>query len=304
MIDGFLIATILLATPTLLAALGELLVERTGVLNIGLEGVMLTGALAAAVAADSTGSPLAGVAAGAAVGSATSLVFGAFALGMRADQVLVGTAVNLVAFGATGGLYRALYGSTGTALVLPTLPALGAGPLADVPILGPVVAGQTILGWLAVLATVGLTFVLRYTGLGLRLRALGERPTAATALGVPVLRLRLGALAVAGALGGVGGAALCLVSSSTFVEGITAGRGFIALAIVVVGRWTPLGVLGGALLFGMASALQYQFQAAAWAVPYQVFLALPYAVTLAVLGVTAGKSRAPRALGAAVTDQA
>lgn len=296
--EGFLAAGLVLGTPILLAALGELLVERTGVLNIGIEGVMLGGAFAAALGAYASGSAAWGVVAAAATGTGLALLFALAAVTLAADQIIVGAAINLLALGVSGALYRALLGATGTALVLPTLPPLDVPVLRHLPVVGAALFGQHALVYLGLCLTPLLAFVLAHTGLGLRLRSLGDHPHAAASLGLPVRRYRVATLAVGGALGGLGGAALTLAATNTFVEGITAGRGFIALAVVVFGRWSPWGALAGSLLFGLASALQFQFQAAALAVPYQLFLMLPYLLTLAVLLLSAGGARAPRALGA------
>ncbi len=297
-LESFLAAGMVLGAPILLAALGELLVERTGVLNIGVEGVMLGGAFAAALGAYATGGVGAGVAAAAVTGAALALLFAFATVRLGADQIIVGAALNLLALGVTGALYRTLLGATGSVLVLPTLPAIEIPALRDIPVVGAALFGQHALVYLGLCLTPALAFLLAHTGVGLRLRALGDHPLAAASLGLPVRTYRTLALAAGGALAGLGGAALTLAATNTFVEGITAGRGFIALAVVVFGRWSPWGALGGALLFGLASALQFQFQAAALAIPYQLFLMLPYVLTLAVLLVSSGGSRAPRALGA------
>lgn len=298
LLESFLATGFVLGTPILLAALGELLVERSGVLNIGVEGVMLGGAFAAALAAWASGSAAVGVGAAAVTGTALALLFALATVRLGADQIIAGAALNLVALGATGALYRALLGATGTALVLPTLPALEVPLLRQLPVLGQALFGQHALVYLGVCLTPLLAFGLAHTGLGLRLRALGDHPQAAASLGLPVRRDRTLALAVGGGLAGLGGAALTLAATNTFVEGITAGRGFVALAVVVFGRWSAWGVLGGALLFGLASALQFQFQAAALTIPYQLFLMLPYVLTLGVLLLPSGRASAPRALGA------
>lgn len=297
LLESFLAAGIALGTPILLAALGEVLVERTGVLNIGIEGVMLTGAFAAALAAWGTGSAGWGVVGGALAGTAVATMFGLGVVYLAADQIIAGAAINLIALGATGALYRSILGASGAALVLPTLPALGVPLLEDAPFLGSVLFRQHALVYLGLVATPAMAFVLAHTGLGLRLRALGDHPLAAASLGLPVRGYRVAAIAVGGALAGLAGASLTLAATNTFVEGITAGRGFIALAVVVFGRWSPWGALAGALLFGLASGLQFQFQAAALAVPYQLFLMLPYVLTLLVLLLATGRASAPRALG-------
>jgi ABC-type uncharacterized transport system permease subunit len=296
-VESFVAAGIALATPILLAALGELVVERAGVLNIGVEGMMLAGAFAAAVAAASSGSAGAGVLAAAAVGVAAALLFALAAVWLGADQIIVGTAINLLALGGTGALYRALYGETGTALVLPTLPAIAVPGLSSLPLAGRALFDQHALVYLALALVPLLSLALARTGAGLRLRALGDHPVAAASLGFPVRAYRVAALAVSGLLAGLAGAALALWTAGTFVEGITAGRGFVALAVVVFARWSPWGALAGALLFGLANALQFQFQAIAIDAPYQVFLMLPYALTLLALLVPTGMAPAPRALG-------
>ena len=290
--ESFLAGGLLLATPILLAALGELLVERTGVLNIGVEGMMLTGAFAAAVTAQATGSAGVGAVAGGLAGCLMAGLFAWAALRVGADQIIVGAAINLVALGGTGALYRALYGTMGSALVLPTLPTM------SVPGLDTLLGAQNVLVYFAFVLVPMLSILFGRTGLGLRLRAIGDHPQAAASLGYPVRVYKAAALLVAGTLAGFAGATLTLAATNTFVEGVTAGRGFVALAVVVFGRWSPWGVLAGALLFGLVSALQFQLQAAAFAVPHQLALMLPYLVTLGILVTVPGRAVAPRALGA------
>lgn len=299
MLESFLAAGLLLAAPILLAALGELLVERAGVLNIGVEGMMLTGAFVAAVVADSSGSAGVGAVAGALGGAAAAALFAWAALVVGTDQIIVGAAINLLALGGTGAVYRAWYGTTGAALVLPTLPGVPIPGVATIPILGPVLASQNVLVWFALALVPALAFLFRRTGLGLRLRAMGDHPQAASSLGYRVRDYKIAAVVTAGVLAGLAGSTLTLAATNTFVEGVTAGRGFVALAVVVFGRWSPWGVLFGAMTFGLVSALQFQLQAAAVAVPHQLALMLPYLVTLLFLVVFPGSGSAPRALGAA-----
>lgn len=302
MLESFLAAGLLLATPILLAALGELLVERTGVLNIGVEGMMLTGAFAAAVVAETSADAALGALAGMAAGVAVGALFAWAALVLGTDQIIVGAAINLLALGGTGASYRALFGTTGAALVLPTLPALPLPGIAAIPGIGPVLAAQNGLVYLGLVLVPALAFLFRRTGLGLRLRAIGDHPRAAASLGYGVRRYKIAVLLIAGGLAGLAGATLTLAATNTFVEGVTAGRGFVALAVVVFGRWSPAGVLAGALVFGLVNALQFQLQAASVAVPHQVALMLPYLVTLAVLVAVPGRAAAPRALGTNDTD--
>ena len=237
--EALLEATLRLAAPLLLAALGELVIERAGLINVGIEGTMLTGAFAGFVVAVASGSALAGVAAAAAAGLGVGALFAAFAVVGRIDQIVVGTALNLLALGATGAASRALY--AGAPPSAPTLGALAAGPLAELPWLGALFFAQTpfvCAGWLLALA-VGIA--LARTRAGLRLRAVGESARAADAEGVDVPRVRVAAVLIGSALAGLAGAALSLAQSDSFTEGMTAGRGFIALAIVIFGRWSALG---------------------------------------------------------------
>lgn len=275
---AFLLATWATATPLLLAALGELVSERAGVLNIGLEGLMLVGAFGAFAIAERTGSPGLAVVLAPLIGAAAVLPFAWCVVRLRVDAVVAGTAWNLLCFGATAVFLDVLVGDSGRLRVVLPLP-------------------RFLLPTLALLLVPALALFLGRTRAGLSLRACGEDPVAARAVGVPVERCRLLALVVCGALAALGGAHLALVESRTFVEGMTAGRGFVALAVVVCGRWTPFGVAGAALLFGSITALQFQFQARGAAVPYQLFLALPYIATLVVLAGFAGRARAPAALG-------
>lgn len=297
-IGGFLAAAVRVATPLLLAATGETVTERAGVINLGLEGMMLAGALAATLGASAVG-PWTGVAAGVVAGMALAVVFAAVAIGARADQIIAGTAISLGAVGLTGTIYRQAFGTGGAGLALPTLAALPVPGLARVPLLGPALFEQPAPTYLAFLALPLVWWVLFRTRLGLALRATGEAAAMARAAGVRTRLMRAGAILVGGGFGGLAGATLVLAQVGTFAEGMTAGRGYVAIAIVVLGRWHPAGVLVASLLFGGATALQYVFQALGLAVPYQLFLMLPYALTLLALVGAVGRVRAPGDLGRA-----
>lgn len=294
-VEALLEASVRTATPLALAALGETVVERAGVINIGLEGIILAGAFGALVGAN-TGA-LGGIAAGVLAGVATAAVFAAFALGARTDQIIVGTAVTLLATGITGTVYRTAYGATGAALSIPTVAALPIPVLAELPLIGRALFAQPVFTYAVYLLIPALWWWMYRTHTGLALRAVGEAPEAARTAGVRVRRVRVGAVLFGGMLGGASGASLVLAQSGTFAEGMSAGRGFIAIAIVVLGRWHPVGVGLAALLFGAASALQFFFQATGWRAPYQFFLLLPYALTLVLLGVRRGRAAPPAALG-------
>lgn len=294
-LDALLEAAVRTATPLALAALGETVVERSGVINIGLEGIILAGAFGALVGAGS--GTVGGIAVGLLAGITTAAVFAAFTLGARADQIIVGAAITLLATGVTGTLYRTAYGTTGAALSIPTVSPLPIPVLSDLPLVGRALFAQPVFTYVVYLLVPALWWFLYRTHAGLALRAVGESPDAARTAGVRTRRLQLSALLFGGILGGASGASLVLAQSGTFAEGMSAGRGFIAIAIVVLGRWHPVGVGLAALLFGAASALQFFFQAMGWQAPYQVFLLFPYALTLVLLGASRGRAAAPAALG-------
>ncbi len=295
-IQAFLEASVRLGVPLALAALGETISERAGVINIGLEGSLIGGALGGALGALLVGSPSAGVLTGAVAGTAVAAVFAVFAITLNADQIIVGTAVTLGGLGVTGVVYQSVFGVTGTALTLPALPAVSIPGLSAIPFLGPALFNQAWTAYLAYLLAPVLWYYLFRTGWGLELRAVGEEPVAAQAAGIRVVRCRFLAVLVGGLLAGVAGAHLALAHAGTFTEGMSAGRGFIAIAVVVLGRWNPVGVLAASMFFGAASALQFGLQALGLEVPYQLFLALPYVLTLAALAGWVGRSRAPAAL--------
>lgn len=281
-VADFLLATVRTATPLAIAAHGELIVERAGIINLGLEGAIIAGAFGALVGATAAGTG-AGFALAALAGGAAAVIVAMAVLWLRADAIIAGTAVSLLALGLTGTLYRAWYGAQGAALNIPTV--------AMWPLSVAVVALALVLWWW-----------LARTHAGLSLRAVGEQPIAALAAGISPRRVRWWALVCGGMLGGISGAALVLAQVGTFAEGMSAGRGFIAIAIVVLGRWSVPGVVAASLVFGAASQVQYVFQSLGWAVPYQLFLVLPYVLTLVVLAFTQRRAAAPAALGAPLQD--
>jgi ABC-type uncharacterized transport system permease subunit len=265
-LTGLMLTTLTLATPLLLAALGEAVSERAGVVNIGIEGVMLvaafTGVAVCATTADTRFGPWLGLGASVLGGLAMTAAFALLSVNLGCDALLVGTALNIFALGATAVARRELVGDSNAAFVVPTL------PLWSVPIL-------------ALVLIVATWYWLFRTSHGLGLRAAGEHPAAAASVGLSVARLRWSALLFSGLTCGLAGGYLALGLSNTFVEGMTAGRGFIALAMVIVGRRHPVGVSLAALAFGAASAFQFRLQALGLdTIPYQFFLALPYLLTL------------------------
>ena len=297
--SGFTAAAIRTATPLVLAAAGELLVERAGIINMGLEGSILAGAFGALVGA-SLGGVTGGYVGGMIAGMLLSALFALYVVFLRADQIITGTALTLLSIGGTGTAYRSAYGSSGAALHLPTSGPVSVPWLSSIPVIGPALFAQPAITYVAYFLLPMIAWWLYGTHSGLALRALGESPAAAEAAGVPVTRVRVLAILSSGVLAGLAGACLVLAQAGTFAENMSAGRGFIAIAIVVLGRWRPLGIALAALLFGGASALQFGFQAMGWNIPYQLFLAAPYVITLAALAGAVGRSRAPAALGRAL----
>jgi ABC-type uncharacterized transport system permease subunit len=293
---GFLAAAVRVATPLLFAATGETLTERSGVINLGIEGTMLTGALAAALGATAWG-PWAGLVAAMFAGMLLAMVFALLAIGARADQIITGTAISLGAIGLTGTIYRQAYGPEGAGLELPTFPELPIPLLSNIPVLGPAFFEQPFPTYLAFAGVPLVWWLLFRTRTGLALRATGEGAAMARAVGVRTQLIRTGATVIGGGFAGIGGAALVLAQVGTFTERITAGRGFLAIAIVVLGRWHPGGVALAALLFGAATALQFLFQALGVRAPYQLLLMLPYLLILLALAGAVGRVRAPADLG-------
>lgn len=293
----FLEATVRTATPLALAALGESIVERAGLINIGLEGAIISGAFGAFVGAQVAGGAWTGMFAGAACGVIANALFAVFTVSMRADQIIAGTAVTLLALGLTGTLYRLMQGATTAAETLPMLSPVALPGLSVLPFIGRALFVQPPITYFLYVALPAVWWWSTRTHAGLALRAVGERPDAAVAAGIGTDRIRWVALLIGGMLAGLGGATLVLAQAGTFVEGMSAGRGFIAIAIVALGRWQPVGVALAALLFGAASALQFLFQSMGWTLPYQLFLAFPYLLTLLALAGAAGRAVPPAALG-------
>jgi len=276
---GLLFSAVRLATPLLLAALGGLFSERSGVINIALEGMMLAGAFTAAVATHFTGSPWLGLLAAIAAGVAVAGVHAAAAIGFQADQVVSGTAINLLMLGVPALLSGALFDSTGATPQIPKGDLLPSAPI--------------VLAFALVPASL---YVLSRTRFGLRLRAVGENPEAAEAAGIRVGRYRTAGVLISGGLAAIGGAYLSIGQSSLFTRNMTAGRGFIALAALIFGKWRPVPTMLACLLFGVAEALSIQMQGVA-RVPVQFIQIIPYVLTLVVLAGFIGAARPPRALG-------
>ena len=297
-------STLRFATPLIFASLGGLFSERSGVVNIGLEGMMLMGAFFAVWGSDVTGTWTLGLLIGILAGGATALVHAFFAISLRADQIVGGTAVNFLALGVTGYLYIDIYGTEGTPTDLSSIPKISTGFLEEMPLIGNFLfdTDRGVLGdasgmiW-AALAMVVVTYVVVFkTPLGLRLRAVGEQPRAADTVGINVYLVRYSAVTVSGMLAAAGGAYISLGFVNGFSENLIAGRGFIALAALIFGNWRPFGAAAACLLFGFSSALARSMQEYSTSIA-TLFEALPYVLTLIAVAGVIGRSIPPAAVG-------
>ncbi len=294
-------AGVRLATPLIFAALGGIICERSGVTNIGLEGMMIMGTFGAYVGAFLTGNAWGGALGGVLAGAATALLFAYMALRFRADQVVLGTGVNILALALTAFIYRAMY-KGGISQFVTGFEVWNVPLLSDIPGIGPIFFQQIPLVYVCYVLIALIAFILYRTTWGLKLRSVGELPRAADTAGISVAHMRYIAVTISGALAGLGGAFLSIGEISAFTEGLVSGRGFIALAAVIFGRWDPLRVAAACLLFGTADALQYRMQALKVPIPYEFLLMLPYVLTLVAFILFVHRSRPPAALGKPYPD--
>lgn len=292
----FLEAVVRTATPLLIAAIGEVVSERAGAINIGLEGCIIVGAFAAYVLA---GVPGGGYTGAMLAGALAGVVFVVFAIVLRRDQIIVGTALTMLGLGITGTLFRAR--DAGLAALVDTDAVVRVPILSGIPVIGSALFAQPLVTYIAIALVPAAWWVLYRTHVGLALRAVGESPDAARAAGIRVRTTQACAVIAGSTLGGLAGGALVLAQAGTFAENMSAGRGFLAIAIVALGRWRPLGVALAAVVFGAAMALQFVVQALGWTLRYELVLMIPYALTLAALGAF-GKGSAPAMLGRAPHD--
>ena len=294
----FLAAAIRIATPLLLAALGGILSERAGVFAVGLEGMMLAGAFTATVGAWASGGAIMGVVLALVGGAVIGLAVAIVAVRFRADNMVTGLAVNILSLGLTSYLMRILAGGgPPVAIHLTPLPALPIPGLADIPVLGPLLFVHPPLTYLTVVGCWALTLFLGRTQAGLTLRATGENPEAVFASGANPLVVRMLAVVGCGAVAGLGGAVLSLQQVGTFTDGMTSGRGYLALAALIVGRWTPWGAAAACLVFGAAEAFELRLQSFGVPVSSYIVQMAPYLIALAVLAGIGKSSKLPAAIG-------
>jgi ABC-type uncharacterized transport system permease subunit len=287
------------ATPLLFAAIGGLFSERSGVVNIGLEGMMLTGAFFGILGADKTGSWALGLAIGILAGGALALLYAVWAIHLRVDQIIGGTAMNFIALGLTGYLFVDIYGDRGTPEVS-SVPDIHLSFLTSVPFVGDVFEQLNLLTWVALALVIVSVVVIFRTPVGLRLRAVGEHPHAAETVGISVFVTRYAAVVASGMLAAAGGAYLSIGFVDSFNQNMTAGRGFIALAALIFGNWRPLGAAGACLLFGFSTALAQRLAVYSQHGGLQIdvlFQALPYVLTLVAVAGVIGRSIPPAAVG-------
>lgn len=296
LIVGLLQAAVRMSAPLSIGAMGELLSERSGVLNIGIEGTMLLGAFAAFTTVYGTGNLLLGMLVAVIVGVIAHLVFALLTVTLRADQVTCGMGLYLLGLGLTFFYFRLIFGTPVVPPTIDTFPIVKIPILSDIPILGEILFQHYALVYVALLLVPIFWIILFRTNLGLKIRAVGENPLAADTAGINVFRIRYLCLIISGMMCGMAGAFFTTSYYNMFLHNITAGRGFIAIAIVILGSWNPYKALAGALLFGGAEALGLRLQAIGFALPYQFSLMLPYILTVVVLLLVSRKANVPATL--------
>jgi general nucleoside transport system permease protein len=285
-----------LATPIVLAALGETLVERGGIVNLGVEGMMALGAFMGVLGASEAGWA-AGLGLGAVTGGLLGLIMGLAVLKGGVNQIVAGIAVALLGVGLADYFFQIWQPSGRSAVVVPLVPSLQLPLLDRLPLIGQALFAQSPLTYFAIIAVVVATWALKQTTPGLRLRAVGDDPEAAHLRGIDVVTVRIVTLVLGGALAGFGGATMTVGYLGSFTDDVTSGRGYVAIAVVIIGRWSPIGAMLGALLFASFDSLSLLAQSGSAGLPVEFFSSLPYAITLLALVLTARAQNAPRALG-------
>jgi len=294
---GFFTAVVRIATPLIWATIGEMYTERSGVLNLGIEGIMLLGAMMGFTGAYFSGNLWVGILSAMAVGALAGLLMGLLTVTLGLSQHVSGIGITLLCTGLAFYFYRLIFGQPSLPPNIDAFEVVPIPALSSIPILGPILFNHHALVYLGILLAPVSAFLLYHTPWGLNLRAVGENPRAADSAGVSVPLMRYQALAISGMLMGVGGAFLCMAQYNAFTFGVISGRGWVAIALVVFGQWSPWKCLGGAILFGFVDALQLRLQASgALDVPYQVFLMLPFVLTIVAMAAVSRSAVAPAAL--------
>lgn len=292
-LTSFLAADIRMATPIMIAALGIVFSERAGIVNIGTEGMMLIGSLAGVIGSYYTGSVWLGALIAILVTIAFSAIFALFTVTIKADQTVIGTGMNILASGLTITVNRAIFGASTSPPKIDVFKAVPIPLLSDIPIIGPALFSQSLPVYLAFILVPVAWFVMFRTNIGLKLRAVGENPRACDTVGINVAKIRWMSVLFSGLMAGFAGAYVSMGQMSFFTEGIIAGGGFMALAAVVFGNYTPIGVMVASLVFGASSALQYSLQVLGTGIPDQLMGTLPYVITIVALCMVIRRSNKP-----------
>lgn len=285
-------ATLRMATPIVLASLGGVFSERAGITNIGLEGMMLTGAFAGVATSFFTGNPWLGVLAAVFTGGLLGLLHAILTVKFIGNQIVSGVSINIFAMGFTAFMSQVFWGSRGASESVQGLKEISIPIIKDVPIIGQIIGTHTPLVYIMLILTVVAQFVLFETPYGLRIRAVGEYPAAADSAGINVFKTKYVSVIVSGMLAGLGGAFLSLGHLNLFAWGMTGGRGFIAMAAMIFGKWIPFGAFWASLFFGFSDALQMRLQSLGL-LPPQIILSIPYVLTIAVLAGAVGRATPP-----------
>ncbi len=296
-LSNLLLATVRMAVPLLFIALAELYSERAGMVNIGLEGLASIGALVGFLVCFITGSTWLGILCGALSGVLVNMIYAAATVSLCADHTVYGMAMNIFAPALASFIYRVYFGAGSDLSQIELMGGVAIPGLKDIPFFGDLLFNQTPMVYLAFLLVAFTTVFFGRTRAGLNYKSVGEHPKAAATLGIDVIRVKYLACVICGLLAGMGGAYLTTCYSSTYSEGIVAGRGFIALAAVIFGRWSGVGVMLACLFFGFCDALQIRLQVASFGLPYQFFQMIPYVATILVLAVIGAKKAGPKASG-------
>ncbi|NQT60203.1 MAG: ABC transporter permease [Bacteroidetes bacterium] len=290
-------ATLGMATPLIFGSISGTFSERTGVINLGIEGMMLMGAFGAGMATLITGNPWIGVLFGGLLGAVMGLIHAVMCIRFRANQSVVGVGINIMAAGIPAIILQFYWGNPGRTPLLESIENISIPLISRVPVLGEMIGKLNPLTYLALLLVLVSHIIIFKTPFGLRMRAVGHHPKAVDTVGVNVFRIRYICVVTSGFLAGIGGSYLAVAQLSMFVNGMTAGRGFVALAAMIFGKWTPLGCLGAALLFGFSDALQMTLQAQGVPIPSDFLLMVPYILTMIALAGFVGKAVAPASNG-------
>jgi len=296
-ISNLILATVRMAVPLIFIAIAELYDQRAGLVNIGLEGLTAIGSLVGFLICFITGNAWLGILGGALAGMIVNLIYGFATITLCADQTVYGMAINIFAPALASFIYKIYFGNGSDLSQIQLMNGIAIPGLKNIPFLGDLLFNQTPMVYLAFVLVIFTSIYFKKTRSGLNYRSVGEHPQASATLGIPVIRVKYIACIITGALCGIGGAYLTTCYSNTYTEGNIAGRGFIALAAVIFGRWTGWGVAGACLFFGFCDALQIRLQVGSLGVPYQFFQMIPYIATIVALSIIGGKQVGPKASG-------